>query len=679
MRLLVLLEVAAALLRRAPDNAAAALVAAEVVTTRHAELDQRQLPGGEEVPWYAKLDFLLPGIYVCLAVLVVGVVAFEAYERWCGRRRAEETVPEPNAKDQEQTLDLRRILDGIPRFITPYFQNKAVGKAYVAVVLLLGLIALFLKFVYNSWQLEFWNLFQEGPGQSLLHADGARHFLHSGGASKFTWLMGVFTALLCCFVLADVYSQYVRLLLYIDWRQYLTDELLDAWFAKHAYYGMQLQPAGTPGKVDNPDQRVQEDVGLFIDDAIILIWEFLSSLGGLVVFLPLLLAYAPSKAFGVVYLPGWLVYLALLYSLVGSLIAHGIGGRLIPIGFAKQRAEADFRSSLVEVRENAESVVLGAGAEPRARQRLGRKFATFRGVWWHYMHATKHLAFFTRTFMLVKHLVPFFILAPSYFNGEVSLGQLFQLVHALAEVSGAFDWFISAYPLLTAWRATTDRLMAFEQACKKSAASPAPVVEDQPRFGAKGLEVRLPTGDPLWSCDKLELPPGWVLLTGPEGLGKTTLLRTLCGAWPYATGELSGPARRVVVPQHPFWPHCPLREALGGEQLADEKLQATLASVGLGQLDLAASAQWSERLSMGEQRRLALAQAVLARPDCLVLDESLSHLSESGAADIVALLKRELPQCQVVLVSHEVTRLRPHFDSCFRATVEKQQLRLERM
>jgi len=318
MRALVVLAAGVAgLLRRAhahepalAQRPKATVLAVADAAARRVDLAAGQMPGMSEddTPWYAKLDFLVPGIFVCITVLGVGVIAFEAYERWCGRR-VETEVPEPSAAAQQQTLEITKIFSGIPGLLSPYYRDEVRGRSYVLVVLLLGLIALFLKFVYNSWQLEFWNLFQSDHRA----ATALDRFLH---------LMGIFSLLLVCFVLADVYSQYIRLLLYIDWRQYMTDRLLDRWLANHAYYGMQLQTG--PGKVDNPDQRVQEDVGLFIDHAINIIWEFLSSLGHLVVFLPLLLAYAPSTAFGVVYLPGWLVYLALLYSLLGSLVAHCI-------------------------------------------------------------------------------------------------------------------------------------------------------------------------------------------------------------------------------------------------------------------------------------------------------------------------------------------------------------------
>jgi putative ATP-binding cassette transporter len=622
-------------------------------------------PGGktdEPEQWYMKLDFLAQCLLVVLVINVVFVIIFEISVTRCVEAR--EAGEEPTAEAQGQSKELLRILDGIPGLLTPYFLAGTKGLLYVTLTLSLGIIALFLAFVHNSWQLEFWNTFQSRNGDNFVN------------------LMQIFAILIVCFVLCDVYSQYIRQLLYIDWRRYMTEHFVEKWLQRNAYYGIQLA-----GSVDNADQRIQEDLHLFIESAITVVWEFFNSIGHLILFVPLLLLYSPSRAFGVFYCPGWLLYLVMLWSLIGTLVTHCIGRKLIAIGFAKQRSEADFRFALVEVRDHAEAVAL-AGAEDASSKRLLGRFAKFRGVWWHYMQAQKRLSYFIRSFMLIRFLIPFFILGPSYFNGDVSLGRLFQLVHALGEVGSAFDLLVTMYSPLADWRATSDRLLAFQKAMAAATGGPELKKEKADDVVKAEVTVTVPGDKPLWSAN-LTLPPGWVFITGPEGLGKTCLLRSLAGVWPHAKGTVHTPEDSVFVSQRPFFPPCTLAEALSYpagpkyQEGADAERRKALADVGLGEIDIkdhhAETQDWIKTLSMGQQQRLVLAQILLRStpPKALFLDEALSHCSETGAQEMLVLLKKRLPGIRLVHVSHDLG-LAKHHDVVLTARVTKGELHLDK-
>lgn len=517
----------------------ASLLHTEVIFEEKPETSKDKKASTGPKPWHQDVTFLSRVMLIMLPCMVLAVAAFE----WVHRQWADVNFDNhvPMASPEESRMELSKLFHGFGTLTAPYFCTSAgfKGRVYILVVLLLGVCALFLALVHNAWQKDFWDTFE---------AKNSVHFFH---------LLAIFIVLVATFVLNDVYSQYIRQMLYISWRDFMTKRFVRHWLGANAYYTMQLDPDSRT-RVENPDQRIQEDIHLFVNATIIMAYEFLNSAGHLIVFLPLLFMLSPTKAFGIWYCPGWLLGLAFLYSLLGTLATHCIGKRLIPVGFARQQYEADFRFGLVRVRDHSESIVLYHG-ERSEEQNLQERFEKIKSMWWQHMMYTKRLSYFTRTFSMVQLIMPFFVLAPSYFSGDISMGTLFQLTQALGTVCTAFDCIVNHFTTLTEWRATADRLLGFEtamgEARKRLAETKAvrhtgpPEKADKACEGrdpeslglaVQGLTVKLPDGQLLWKDLSFAIPRGQrVLFTGREGIGKSVLFRALAGAWPYVeSGQL---------------------------------------------------------------------------------------------------------------------------------------------
>jgi putative ATP-binding cassette transporter len=459
--------------------------------------------------------------------------------------------------------------------------------------------------------------------------------------------------------------------------------LLQKWLRAKAFYHLQLQETG--GVLDNPDQRIQEDVPAFVKISLQLGGGLMEALGKLVTMLPLLLILSPDYAFGVVYLPGWLAYLALLYSGLGTLAAHYIGNRLIIINFAMQKYEANFRYYIVQVRDHAESIAL-YNSEKVEQGKIADLFDGIVRVWWMLMRYTKRLGFFTSFYYNTSSTFPYLVLAPNYFKGQISLGTMFMLFTALGEVKGAFDWMIGSYTTLTDYRATVDRLSNFwhavedaPKACSKvERLDAAPEGMEGNTVVAQSMNVQLPGKEErqLWDNASLIVKPGqFILLSAPEGSGKSCFLRALAGIWPHATGKVFAEETCLFLPQRPFVPQGTLKQAVAYPEMAsaysDEEVKRALEVVKLDAVcnhDMSEEANWAMSLSGGEQQRLAIAHAVLQQPKVLFLDEATSALSEEGTREIFELLRKPgtLPDgASVVTVSHEIQLLEPLHDVHF--------------
>jgi vitamin B12/bleomycin/antimicrobial peptide transport system ATP-binding/permease protein len=547
----------------------------------------------------------------------------------------------------------RSFLGKVWRLARPYWFSE---ERWRARLLLGAIVALSLSLVYILVLLNEWNRLFYNSLEQRSYGD-------------FKALLLRFTLLAAVFIAASIYKLYLTQMLEMRWRAWLTRQYVDDWMARQVYYRLELESRGT----DNPDQRIAEDLRLFTNMTLTLSLGLLSSGVTLVSFIgilwfvsgPLDLTFGDTR----IHLPGYMVWAAIAYAIAGSALAHLIGRPLIRLNFMQERFEADFRFSLVRLRENAEGIALYRG-EPSEQRSLLDKFERIRANWWGLMRYTKHLTGFTVGYAQIAVIFPILVAAPRYFAGAITLGGLMQISQAFGQVQGALSWFVDSYPSLANWKASVDRLLSFSEAlahARGEAEAGAGIRVDRhpdPRLRAEGLELALPDGRPVLDGASLSVGPGdRVLLSGPSGAGKSTLFRALAGIWPFGRGRVHVPegARVLFLPQKPYLPIASLREVVsypaGPGAFGDEQIQDVLRACRLeafaARLDEVGN--WALRMSLGEQQRLAVARALLHRPDWLFLDEATASLDEATEARLYALLQERLPDTAVVSIAHHPT------------------------
>jgi len=577
--------------------------------------------------------------------------------------------PAPARRSHTVFSSLRAIgtsLSDAVRLIRPYFSSE---ERPVAWGLLLAIIALNLFTVYLNVVLTYWYKI----AYDALQTKSAPTFWASMFTYRvvdgFPYFVPGFCEIATVLIVASVYAFYLNQMLQIRCRRWLTIKFVADWFDRRAYYQISLQSTGTP--LDNPDQRIADDLADFVASNLTLGVSLLTNVVTLLSFVGVLWSISPPLVIGHLRIPGYLVWAALLYSIAGTYLTHLIGRPLIPLSFAQQRYNADFRFGLVRVRENAEQIALYHG-EREEQHGLIERFAAIYTNWWAIMKRTRSLNFFTIGFSQIAIVFPLVVAAPEYFRGVFALGVLMQIGSIFGNVQGALSWFVTSYPDLVDWRATVQRLDGFERAmheARRRAESPElSVTSGAQALAAHDLEIDLPNGQRLLRQKKLELIPGDpIALTGPSGVGKSTLFRVFAGIWPFGHGKLELPTGPLMfLPQRPYVPLGTLKHAvvypMNEGEVSDEQVDAALASVGLGALgaQLSEIDNWALRLSGGEQQRLALARALLRAPAWLFLDEAMSALEESEAVALLQLLGRRLPATQIVSITHSATLAASH-------------------
>ena len=487
----------------------------------------------------------------------------------------------------------------------------------------------------------------------------------------------VFTPWAFAYVWMLVFEFFVQSILVIRWRRWLTDHFVSRWLQSHTHYRVSLLAQQT----DNPDQRIAEDVFRFINggadgaNSAYGIYDFsitlISTVSTLVSFSVLL--WSMSEKFTLpgttINVPGFLFWVALIYALSGTLITHLIGRPLIRLYFERQHMEADFRFSLARLREYSEQIALlgGEGAELKM---IGQRFGALIANFFALVYRRMKVLGFSKTFSQVSPIIPFVLTAPFFFAGTIQLGDMRQTAEAFGSVSDALTFFIAYYTQLASFKSVVDRLSSFDDAIERAQALAAAGPERLPapagaaKIDLEDVEVALPDGRHIVSVDDLAFARGEnVLLAGPSGSGKSTLFRAISGVWPYGEGRIRIPegARVMVVPQKPYIPITTLRAAVTYPAepgaYGDDAIRRALNDAHLGRLadQLDREDVWSQRLSGGEQQRIALARALLMRPDWLFLDESTSALDEKLEAEMYSVLAERLPRTTVISIGHRST------------------------
>ena len=527
----------------------------------------------------------------------------------------------------------------------PYWVSEQRAKALTLLVTVVGLVLamVWMEVQFNYWNRDFYNTFE------------------SRNQGEFFRQLGKFGLLAGIWIVMAVYRLWFLQMLQIEWRTWLTEHFLREWMQDQAHYRMQLLDRGT----DNPDQRIADDLRIFVTYTSDLLTGLLSAVATLIVFVVILWELSGPAEFWGFSIPGYLVWTALVYAIAGTLLTHYIGRKLIGIDFNRQRVEADFRFSLVRLRENSEGVALYRG-ETEELGGLRQRFGAVIANWWQLMRKRKQVNWFQSFYAQLAIIFPYIVVAPRFFAGTIPLGQIFQTASAFNQVQGALSWFINAYVDFATWKATVDRLIGFRAALERVRADAdrldgERVETPQDRIAVEDLELNLPQGTPLLARTALELKPGEnVLVTGPSGAGKSTFFRALSGIWPYWKGRIRLPrgARLLFLPQKAYLPIGTLKRAVcypdDPSQHADAAVRTTLSEVGLGHLaaDLERNENWAQVLSGGEQQRLAFARALLTRPDWLFLDEATASLPEADQDRLYRLLKEQLARTTIVSVGH---------------------------
>ena len=538
----------------------------------------------------------------------------------------------------------------------PYWwseDERWTARGLLALILALNTLTVVIAYRVTEWYSAFWNALQRYDASAAVHQ------------------LFVFVLLVTPYLVTSVYQTYFTQMLQIRWQRWLTNRYLDAWLSRGTYYQMQALGDGT----DNPDQRIAEDLQSFTRQSLDLLVGLLGSLTTLAAFVAMLWSLSAQAALSFhgkpLVIPGYLVWAAVVYSLLGTVLAARVGRPLIQLNFNQERVQADFRYSLVRLRENSESVAL-YGGEARERRVFVARFADVFRNFWQIMRQTKRLNWCASGYAQAAVIFPVLVSLPSYFAKAIGIGAVMQISSAFAQVQGALSFVVSSYGGLANWHAVVDRLRSFGHAMETVQLTRDRHEKVTRRDGAmlqlSRLDVSLPDGRMLVHGLNLQLERGeHLLITGPSGSGKSTLLRTLAGIWPFAAGEVNIPARDrcLVLPQRPYLPLGTLREVLlypFEDAVTDAEIEQALERVGLPDLRTALedSRMWSQVLSPGEQQRLAFARAFLRKPAWLFMDEATSALDEAAEEQLYGTLIRCMPSAGIVSVGHRSSLLPFH-------------------
>jgi len=541
----------------------------------------------------------------------------------------------------------------------PYWlssEDRWLARGVFALIIFLNLFMVFISYRITQWYAVFWNALQ--------------HYQSSAAWSQIL----IFCVLATVYIIAAVSQSFFTEMLVIRWRRWLTHNYLDAWLERKTYYHMQVLGDGT----DNPDQRISEDLASFTNQTLNIVIGIFSSVVTLATFLFMLwelssMIWIPIHS-QIFLIPGYLVWAALIYSVLGTVITAWIGRPLIRLNFMQERYQADFRFSMMRLRENSESVALYDG-ERQERKGFRDRFAAVYENFWRIIWRSMRLNWWTSGYAQVAIIFPLIVCMPAYFaNKSIGVGGLQQIMSAFAQVQGALSFIVSSYTTLANWHAVVDRLRFF----RRSMGEVHQIQDhyyriqrfDAPHLILQGLDVRLPDGRTLVHDLNLEVRAGeHLLIMGASGSGKSTLIRALAGIWPYGEGRIGMPGndRPLFLPQRPYLPMGSLRNALiypfglspgEDESVVAEALRAVGMDKFLAQLD--EERLWSHVLSLGEQQRLAFARVLIQKPRWLFLDEASSALDETAEGELYRLIAQQLPETAIISVGHRSSLWRYH-------------------
>ena len=554
-----------------------------------------------------------------------------------------------------------------------YWQSEEKKKAYLLLtcIILLTLGIVYMLVQLNAWNNSFYSALQNYDAQKIF--DELIHF---------SWLAAIY-------IILAVYSYFLQQTLILHWRKWLTTKFIDIWLQHKTYYNLQMFGEDT----DNPDQRISEDVRQFVEMTLSFAIGILKAFCTFVSFVFILYQLSGSLSFTFLgktwTINGYMLWASLIYSAVGTYLTHVVGRKLVKLNFVQQRYEADFRFSMIRLRESAESVAFYRG-EAQEGKVFKERFKLLLDNFWQLVNKQKQLVFLNSGYSQIAIIFPFVVAMNRYLAKEVSLGGLMQVASAFGRVQDSLSYFVDMYSSIAQWQAVVVRLTYFgrhmHEVSTKAQQFHVERFATSDAVSAENLQVNLPDGTPLLQNINFKLLPGSnVLIKGVSGSGKSTLLRAISGIWPFVEGKINLPKTEelMFIPQKPYLPLGTLRDALlypGNKKLSDNELIYLMEICEIGYLKdkLELKADWSHVLSVGEQQRLAFVRAHIQEPKWLFLDEATSALDEETEAEMYSLLQDRLTNTTVVSVGHRSTLNKFH-ELVLRLNKESKGVRLEKL
>ncbi|HTM63075.1 MAG TPA: ABC transporter ATP-binding protein/permease [Gammaproteobacteria bacterium] len=540
------------------------------------------------------------------------------------------------------------------QLIKTYWKSSSRVPAYlfIAVIMAMTMTLVGLDVVFNYWYNYFYDALQAYNRNETIK------------------LLVIFFVIAAFYIVIAVYRYYISQLFGLRWRRWLTEQFISRWLQKRTYYLLE----NFDEKTDNPDQRIQEDIAALVSNSIDLSMGLVSAVTTFLAFIYVLWKLSgvfvlPLGPLGTYHIPGYLVWVGILYAFIGSILTVKLGRPLVALNFEQQRREATFRYAAVDLRTHAENVALYRG-EHHQRNILQRLFDGVLENWYFIILRQKILLWFTAGYNQLSVMLPLLVALPNYFDKVFLLGGLIQSLQAFGKVQDSLSYLVNSYTQIAQWQAIGQRLTTFVNHMNEAEHK----ADMQNKFHinkhetnsivSKNVSVSTPRNETLLQNINEEFKHGAsYLIKGISGIGKSTFVRTLSGIWPYASGTATFPKNKLVmyVPQRPYMPIGTLMEAIMFPDKKHPELEKQVPDIlvkcNLEHLipRLTESAAWSEQLSPGEQQRVAFARVLLHKPDWVFLDESTSMLDVANEKRVYHLLKSELPHCSIISVGHRPT------------------------